>query len=99
MFSEKRKIIWFSIPGEAFEILEKRAAAEGMTVRQHVESTVGYDLWAEKPHWLSGQAIRAGGEEAERFWREVIADFGKPNKTGSYFEHRAAEFLRASPEE
>lgn len=26
-------------------------------------------------------------------WKEIVTDYGKPKKAGSYFEHRVEEFI------
>jgi hypothetical protein len=81
-------------PGEAEEILQQRMQALGMTFQQYVASLIAYDCWAEKPHALTGQACTAGRADEQLLWQEVIRDFGKPNKTGGFFEHRLEELLR-----
>lgn len=83
----------FTIPAEAAPLIERRMASLGMTWGQYVSSLISYDCWAEKPHLLTGDSIRAGRAEEQRLWEEIIADEGKPDKTGSFFEHRAAEFV------
>ena len=82
-------------PAEADEIIQKRLAQLGMTFQQYVDSLISYDLWAEKPHLFTGDACRGKRPEQERLWSEVISDFGKSEKTGSYFEHRVAELVLA----
>lgn len=81
-------------PGEAEEILQKRLAALGMSFQQYVASLIAYDCWAEKPHALTGQACTGSRSDEQRLWLEVIRDFGKPDKTGGFFEHRLEELLR-----
>lgn len=81
-------------PGEAEGILRARLDALGMTFQQYVVSLIAYDCWAEKPHALTGQACTGGRADEQRLWLEVIRDFGKPEKTGGFFEHRLEELLR-----
>lgn len=83
-----------STPGEAEEVLQKRLKALGMTFQEYVNSLISYDCWAEKPHALTGDAVSRTKEDEQRLWAEIASDYGKPNKTGSYFEHRAKEFVR-----
>ncbi len=80
-------------PGEAEAILHQRLQALGMTFQQYVASLIAYDCWAEKAHALTGQACTAGRSDEQLLWLEVIRDFGKPNKTGGFFEHRLEELL------
>jgi len=84
-----------STPGEGEEKIQARLALLNMTFQQYVNSLVTYDCWAEKPHTLTGEACRLGGAEEQRLWAEVNRDFGKKDKTGSYFEHRVAELVLA----
>ncbi len=56
-----------------------------------------YDLWAEKPHLLTGDSCRRSRSEELALWLEAMADFGKPDKVGSYFEHRLEEIARNLP--
>lgn len=82
-------------PGEAEEILQRRLATLGMTFQEYVASLISYDCWAEKPHMLTGDACKGSKAGEERLWQEIIRDFGKTPKTGSYFEHRVAELVLA----
>lgn len=90
----KRRVRKYSIPGEAERILKDRLARLRWAYaneREYIESLIAYDLWAEKEHLLTGPAFQS---RADRFklWEEIIRDYGKPNKTGSFFEHRLEEF-------
>src|SRR4051812_33448321 len=84
-------------PGEAEGVLRARLKSLDMTFQEYVASLIAYDCWAEKPHILTGDAVRGHkhGKDARenelRLWREIAADFGKREKTGSYFAHRVAE--------
>lgn len=88
-----------SVPSIADDTIERRIEALGMSFTEYVASLIAYDCWAEKPHILTGQACTGEKEDEERLWREIIADAGKPDKTGSYFEHRAREFFDKKPPE
>jgi hypothetical protein len=90
----KRSKRTVTTPGEAEEILRKRLDALGMTFQQYVASLIAYDCWAEKPHALTGQACTGSRADEHLLWQEVIRDFGKPDKTGGFFEHRLEELLR-----
>ena len=61
---------------------------------EYVNSLVLYDLWAEKDHALTGPVFLHRKEELPALIEEVKRDYGKPGKTGSFFEHRAEEFVR-----
>jgi hypothetical protein len=80
-------------PGEAEPVIQARLKKLGMTWQQYVSSLVAYDCWAEKEHLLTGESIRDGRDSEEHLWREIVADFGQPNKTGGFFEHRLEELL------
>lgn len=89
----KRVVRSVSTPGEAEAMIQDRLAKLGMTFQEYVTSLIAFDCWAEKPHALTGDAAkghRRGKESREqemRLWRELIRDYGKPNKTGSFFAH------------
>jgi hypothetical protein len=89
---EKRSV---SYPGEAQEIVQKRLEQLGMTFQEYVASLITYDCWAEKPHLFTGDACKGTKADEQRLWAEIVRDFGKPNKTGSFFEHRVAELVLA----
>jgi hypothetical protein len=91
----KRRVRKFSIPGEAEDILVdrlKKLCWAYANEREYVESLIAYDLWAEKDHLLTGPAFQSRADRA-LLWSEIIRDYGKPNKTGSFFEHRLEEFI------
>lgn len=86
-----------STPGELDEILADRLRKLGCypSFNDYVNSLVLYDLWAEKDHLLTGPAfMKHRREELPALIAEVARDYGKPNKTGSYFEHRLEEITR-----
>lgn len=92
----KRKVIRFSIPGEAAGILENFIRRLGFYAneREYVESVVAYSLWCERVHHLTGPSFNTR-EARQKMWEEIIADYGKPNKSGSFFEHRLEEIAAA----
>jgi hypothetical protein len=85
-----------STPGEAEEMIQKRLeqlkSYYGGNFQDYVNSLIAYDCWAEKDHLLTGPAFKKK-DERTALWKEIIRDFGKPNKTGSYFEHRLDEIF------
>ena len=90
----KRRKIWFSIPGEAsliFDDFLSRMRHFYANEHEMVESAIAYMLWCERMHHLTGPSF-ATRELRQKMWDEVIADYGKPKKAGSYFEHRVQEF-------
>lgn len=92
----KRRYIRYSIPGEAGEILDDFIRRLGFYVdaREFSESLCAYSLWCERVHHLTGPSFNT--QEARRkMWEEIIADYGKPNKSGSFFEHRLEEIAAA----
>lgn len=54
---------------------------------------LAYSLWCEREHHLTGPSF-ANRELRRKMWAEVIADYGKPKKAGSFFEHRMEEIIR-----
>jgi hypothetical protein len=89
----KRRVIRYSIPGEASEIFDKylhRLSHFYANEREFTESVVAYALWCEREHHLTGPSF-ATREGRQKMWDEIIADFGKPKKSGSFFEHRLEE--------
>lgn len=91
-----RRIIRFGIPGEASEIFDRylhRLRHFYANEREFCESVVAYALWCEQEHHLTGPCFR-DRETRRKMWEEIIADFGKPKKSGSFFEHRIEEFVR-----
>lgn len=94
--SLKRRVIRFSIPGEASDIFDHyvhRLRHFYANEREYCESVVAYSLWCERDHHLTGPSFRSR-EDRRKLWQEVIADYGKPKKAGSYFEHRMEELVR-----
>jgi hypothetical protein len=92
----KRCVRKFSIPGEAERILVdrlKRLRWAYVNEREYIESLIAYDLWAEKEHLLTGPAFQSR-EDRSKLWEEIIRDYGKPDKTGSFFEHRLDEVAK-----
>lgn len=85
-----------STPGEAREMIESRlkqlAKYYGDSFQKYTNSLIAYDCWAEKDHLLTGPAF-VHDEQTAALWMEVIRDFGKKNKTGSWFEHRLQEIF------
>ncbi len=47
-------------------------------------------LWCEREHHLTGPSFKTR-EDRQKMWDEIIADYGKPKKAGSFFEHRLEE--------
>lgn len=92
----KRRVIRFSIPGEASEIFEDFIRRLGFYAneREYVESVVAYSLWCERVHHLTGPSFNTR-EARQKMWEEIIADYGKPDKSGSFFEHRMEEIATA----
>ena len=91
----KRNVSTF---GELDEIITHRLRTLGVyaSFNDYVNSLVLYDLWAEKPHLLTGPAFtKHRREELPALIEEVVRDYGKPNKTGSFFEHRLQELNEA----
>jgi hypothetical protein len=88
-----RRVIRFSIPGEASEIFDaylQRLSHFYANEREFCESVVAYALWCEREHHLTGPSFKSR-EDRQKMWDEIIADFGKPKKSGSFFEHRLEE--------
>lgn len=86
-----------SLPGEAekefYERLDQLAAYYGKNRQSYIESLIAYDMWAQKDHLLTGPCFQDTHrrDELPRMWAEILRDFNKPEKTGSWFEHRLAE--------
>lgn len=94
-----RRKITFSIPGEASEIFDDYIRRVGFYAneREFCESVVAYALWCEREHHLTGPSF-ATREARQKMWEEVIADYGKPKKAGSFFEHRLEEIAKERKE-
>lgn len=92
----KRRVIRFSIPGEASDVFDHFWHRLGFYAneREYVESVVAYSLWCERVHHLTGPSFNTR-EARHKMWQEIIADYGKPNKSGSFFEHRLDEIAAA----
>lgn len=91
----KRRVIRFSIPGEASGIFDNyvhRLRHFYANEREFCESVVAYALWCEREHHLTGPSF-ATRETRRKMWDEIIADYGKPKKAGSFFEHRLDELI------
>lgn len=91
-----RRKINFSIPGEASAIFDNyvhRLSHFYANEREFVESVVAYSLWCEREHHLTGPSF-ATREARQKMWDEIIADYGKPKKAGSFFEHRLEEIAK-----
>lgn len=88
----KRRYIRYSIPGEASEILDDfiRRLGHYANDREFSESLCAFSIWCEKLHHLTGPSF-ATREGRRKMWEEIIADYGKPNKSGSFFEHHVEE--------
>jgi hypothetical protein len=92
-----RRVIRFSIPGEASEIFDthlRKLRHFYANEREFVESVVAYCLWCEREHHLTGPSF-ATREQRQKMWEEIVADYGRPNKSGSFFEHRLEEIAAA----
>jgi hypothetical protein len=92
----KRQTFKFSIPMDAVPILRDFMRRVGFyaTEGELAESTVAYALWCEQMHHLTGPSFRDRHTRAQ-MWREIVADYGKPKKSGSFFEHRLEEIAAA----
>src|SRR5436190_7618518 len=82
-------------PGELDELLADRLKQLGCyaSLNEYINSLILYDLWAEKPHQLTGPVFARRREQLPALVAEVIRDYGKPGKTGSFFEHRIEEVI------
>lgn len=88
-----------STPGELDPIIADRMRKlHFASFNEYVNSLVLYDCWAEKPHLLTGPAFAHRREELPALVAEVVRDYGKPDKTGGFFEHRLEEFVRQQEE-
>lgn len=76
-----------SIPGEIEPEFWQRLERLQMTPQQHYESMLAFDMLLEKAHIITGDCVRSKAE-AWILWREVIAEFGNPQKDlTAYTEH------------
>lgn len=91
-----RRKVSSTVPEEAIPVIEAMRAKLKMTMAQLIDSLLAYACWCEKEHHLTGQAVIAGGAQERAMWAEIVRDFGKPGKTGSYFEHAAARHIMAT---
>lgn len=88
----KRVYFKFGIPENALPKLRDFMKRVGFyhSEGEFAESTVAYALWCEREHHLTGPSFR-DRESRDKMWDEIIADYGKPKKAGSYFDHRVEE--------
>lgn len=63
------------------------------TESEFAESVVAYSLWCERVHHLTGPSFASRKARAS-MWKEIVADYGKPDKSGSFFEHRLEEIAK-----
>lgn len=84
---QSRYKIQSSIPGEAKPVFEAMRRRLKMTMAEFINSAIAYACWSEKEHTMTGEAVREGGEAEEKMWAEIVRDFGKQGKTGSFFQH------------
>jgi len=92
-FSRTKRSV--TTPAIADATIEARLQKLGVNFSEYVNSLITYDCWAEKDHAFTGDACKGERIDEERLWKEIIADAGKPNKVGSYFEHRVAALVMA----
>lgn len=92
----KRKKVSTSVPMEAVPVIDALRRRLKMSMAQLMNSLLAYAAWCEKDHALTGDAVRQGGAAERAMWAEIVRDFGKPDKTGSYFEHIVEERLLAT---
>lgn len=85
----KRVKITFTIPGEAASVVHAERRKRKMSMSELLNSLLAYQCWSEKEHALTGDAVKSRDGE-QLLWEEINRDYGKPNKTGSYFAHRVA---------
>jgi hypothetical protein len=84
-----------STPGELDRIIADRMRRlHFASFNEYANSLVLYDCWAEKPHALTGPSFQHRREELPALVAEIVRDYGKRNKTGSFFEHRLEEIVR-----
>lgn len=93
----KRIKFTVSLPGEVAQRFEDRRREldryYGDNKQSYIESLIAYDMWAQKDHLLTGPCFQESRrrDELPRMWAEILRDYGKPGKTGSWFEHRLEE--------
>lgn len=97
LFTSSRVIKRFGMPAEAEAILKEQVRKMRRfyaNEREYIESVVAYSLWCGRDHHLTGPSFRSK-EDRDKMWQEVIADYGRKDNAGSFFEHRMEEMMRA----
>jgi len=84
-----------NIPGELKELVDQRVREERYpSISAYLVGLVLFDLYARKPHLLTGSLMREPQWLRDKVIAELVRDFDDPGtKPGGWFEHRIEELI------
>jgi Arc/MetJ-type ribon-helix-helix transcriptional regulator len=84
-----------NIPGELQELVDRRVREERYpSISAYLVGLVLFDLYARKPHLLTGSLMREPQWLRDKVIAELVRDFDDPEtKPGGWFEHRLEELI------
>jgi len=84
-----------NIPGELQELVDRRVREERYpSISAYLVGLVLFDLYARKPHLLTGSLMREPQWLRDQVIAELVRDFDDPeSKPGGWFEHRIEELI------
>lgn len=87
--------ITVNVPGEISELIERRMKEEKYpSISAFFVGLALYDLYARKPHLLTGSLMREPQYIRDAVIAELVRDFDNAEKKpGSWFEHRIEELI------
>jgi Arc/MetJ-type ribon-helix-helix transcriptional regulator len=87
--------ITVNVPGEISELIERRMKEEKYpSISAFFVGLALYDLYARKPHLLTGALMREPQYIRDEVIAELVRDFDNAEKKpGSWFEHRIEELI------
>lgn len=90
-----------NLPGEIQELVERRVREERYpSVSAYLVGLVLFDLYARRPHLLTGTLMREPVWLRDQVIAELVRDFDDPDtKPGGWFEHRIEELIQQQKEQ
>lgn len=85
-----------NLPGEIQELVDRRVKEERYpSVSAYLVGLVLFDLYARRPHLLTGSLMREPQWLRDQIIAELVRDFDSAEaKPGGWFEHRIEELLQ-----
>jgi hypothetical protein len=89
-----------NIPGELQELVDRRVKEERYpSISAYLVGLVLFDLYARRPHLLTGTLMREPQWLRDQVIAELVRDFDDPeSKPGGWFEHRVEELIEQGKE-